>query len=71
MIKFTQSMQRWLIKYHQELVAPLLLGHLEKFTDEHMRDYLAWCHTDEGRSYLRGGCNYIENYQDDEGGLKC
>jgi len=60
MITFTQSMQKWLFEYHPELIAPLMFGHIENFTDEHAKEYLSWCKTDEGRSYLKGGCNYIE-----------
>ena len=60
MVKFTQSMQKWLFKYRPELIWPLTFGHLEEFTDDDLRAYLSWCQTDEGRSYLKGGCNYIE-----------
>ena len=60
MIRFTQSMSHWLWKYHTELIAPLLFGHLEEFTAEHAQEYLEWCTTDEGKSYLKGGCNYVE-----------
>lgn len=60
MVKFTQSMSHWLWKFHPELIAPLMFGHLEDFTKEHEQEYLSWCLTDEGRSYLKGGCNYVE-----------
>jgi len=60
MITFTQSMQKWLFEYHPELIAPLMFGHIENFTIEHTKEYLSWCQTDEGRSYLKGGCNYVE-----------
>jgi hypothetical protein len=60
MITFTQSMQKWLFDYHPELIAPLMFGHIENFTNEHAKEYLSWCKTDEGRSYLKGGCNYVE-----------
>lgn len=60
MVKFTQSMNHWLWEYHTELIAPLMFGHLEEFTAEYAQEYLEWCRTDEGRSYLVGGCNYVE-----------
>ena len=60
MVKFTQSMNHWLWEYHTELIVPLMFGHLEELTAEYAREYLEWCKTDEGRSYLKGGCNYVE-----------
>jgi len=60
MIKFTQSMSHWLWEYHTELIAPLMFGHLEEFIAEYVQEYLEWCETDEGKSYLKGGCNYVE-----------
>ncbi len=60
MIKFTQSMSHWLWEYHTELIAPLMFGHLEEFIAEYTQEYLEWCETDEGKSYLKGGCNYVE-----------
>lgn len=60
MVKFTQSMQIWLFKYHKELITPLMFGHMEVVTDEEAEEYLEWCKTDEGKSYLMGGCNYVD-----------
>ena len=36
-------------------------GHLELFTHEMREEYIAWCQSDEGKKYLKGG----ENYTDD------
>ena len=33
---------------------------MELFTDEMQKDYLEWCKTEEGKSYLVGGSNYRE-----------
>ena len=60
MIKFTQSMKAWLWKYHRELIVPLSFGHLEEFTEDLQQEYVEWCETDEGISYLQGGANYKE-----------
>lgn len=57
-VGFTQSLQAWLTKYYPELIGPLMFGHLELFTDELQQEYVEWCQTEEGRSYLKGGSNY-------------
>lgn len=61
MVKFTLSMEKWLIEFHPELIAPLMFGHVELFTDEMKKEYLEWCKSDEGREYLKGGSRYIDN----------
>lgn len=61
MVKFTLSFSIWLLKYHRELYAPLMFGHLEEFTEELYQEYLEWCLTDEGKQYLRGGSKYRED----------
>lgn len=58
MVKFTKSMEMFLINFHVELIAPLMFGHLELWTDELSKEYFEWLKTDEGKSYLEGGENY-------------
>ena len=60
MVKLTQSLQEWLWRYHRELIAPLMFGHTELFTDEMAQEYMRWCLTEEGRQYLKGGSQYKE-----------
>ncbi len=60
MVKLTQSLQEWLWRYHRELIAPLMFGHTELFTDELAQEYMAWCQTEEGKQYLKGGSKYKE-----------
>lgn len=64
MVKLTRSMQKWLWDNHRELVAPIMFGHIELFTPDMEKEYLAWCQTDEGKSYLKGGANYKEANMD-------
>lgn len=61
MVKLTYSMQKWLWDNHRELIAPIMFGHIELFTPDMGKEYLAWCQTDEGKSYLKGGANYKED----------
>lgn len=35
-----------------------MFGHTELFTEQMEQEYLDWCRTDEGKSYLEGGANY-------------
>ena len=58
MVKLTQSLQQWLFRNHPELIALIMFGHVELFTPEMQQEYLAWCRTDEGREYLKGGSKY-------------
>lgn len=58
MTEFTQSLEKWLTLYHSELITPLTFGHLEEFTPELKREYLAWCQTNGGRKYLEDGSEY-------------
>ena len=60
MVKLTASMEKWLWDNHKELLPLIMFGHLEEFTDEMKEEYLAWCQTEEGKSYLKGGANYHE-----------
>ena len=34
MVRFTLSMKEWIIKYHPELIVPIMFGHIELFTDK-------------------------------------
>lgn len=58
MVKLTQSLEHWLWENHKELIPLIMFGHLELFTPEMQQEYLDWCKTEEGKSYLRGGSNY-------------
>lgn len=58
MVRLTQSLEVWLWENHREKLPLIMLGHVELFTDEMQRDYIAWCQTDEGRQYLKGGSKY-------------
>lgn len=58
MVKLTMSMKEWLWRYHREVIHQVLFGHVEVITDEMYQEYLAWCTTDEGRQYLKGGSKY-------------
>lgn len=60
MVKLTASMSKWLWDNYKEKIPLIMFGHLEEFTDEMKEEYLAWCKTEEGRSYLEGGANYHE-----------
>lgn len=62
MIKMTQSLSVWLLKYHRDKYVTISFGHLEDFTDEMKKEYIDWVKTEEGRSYLKGGSNYDPEY---------
>lgn len=61
MIKTTCSLDYWMLKngYQKELTL-LKFGHTEVFTAAMRDEYLKWCETEEGLSYLQGGKNYRE-----------
>lgn len=61
MVRLTQSLQHWLFENHKDKIAPIMFGHTELLTDEMMAEYIEWCKTDEGKSYLKGGSNYKED----------
>lgn len=65
MVVLTQSMRVWLAEFHPELIVPIIFGHTELFTDELCREYVAWCQTEEGRRYLKGGDLYEEDPKGD------
>lgn len=58
LIKLTQSLEEYLIRFHPDTPPLIMLGHIELFTDEMQAEYLGWLKTPEGRSYLKGGSNY-------------
>lgn len=60
MVKLTQSLERWLMENQPDIIPLILFGHTELFTQEMNEQYLAWCQTDEGRKYLKGGSEYKE-----------
>lgn len=60
MVKFTQSLEQWLWVNHRDKIGPIAMGHTELMTDEMTIEYLNWCRTKEGQSYLEGGSNYKE-----------
>ena len=58
MVKLTKSLEHWLWKNHREKFHLILFGKTELFTEEMNQQYLEWCQTEEGKSYLEGGANY-------------
>lgn len=58
MVQLTQSLAQWLFQNHKDKIVLIMLGHTELFTEEMEQEYLAWCLTDEGKQYLKGGSNY-------------
>lgn len=61
MIKLTQSLTRWLLINHKDILHLIMFGHTELFTEDMQKEYFAWCQTDEGKQYLRGGSKYKED----------
>ena len=58
MVKLTQSLEHWLFENHRDIIAPIMFGHTELFTEEMQKEYLEWCQTDDGKQYLQGGSKY-------------
>lgn len=54
MVELTKSLQHWLWRNHKDIIAPLMFGHVELFTEEMKQEYLAWCATEEGKEFLKG-----------------
>lgn len=63
MVKMTQSLEHWLFKYHKDKMALIMFGHIELFTEEMQEEYIAWCKTDEGMQYLKGGRKYNPEHE--------
>ena len=61
MVRLTQSLQHWLFENHKDKIGLIMFGHTELLTDEMWADYIEWCKTEEGQSYLVGGSNYKED----------
>lgn len=61
MVILTQSLQQWLWENHPDKIGLIMLGHTELFTAEMQAEYLAWCKTEEGSKYLKGGSEYRED----------
>lgn len=60
MVKLTQSLKHWLLENHPDIIHLIMFGHTELFTPEMQAEYLAWCQTEDGRKYLKGGSEYKE-----------
>ena len=60
MVRLTQSLSHWLFVNHPKELPLIMFGHVELLTEEMYAEYLEWCQTDEGKSYLKGGENYKE-----------
>ena len=60
MIKLTRSLERFLFDNYKDILIPLSFGHQELLTEDIWNDYIDWCQTEEGKSYLLGGKNYKE-----------
>lgn len=60
MVEFTQSLERFLATHYPKEMVLIDFGHTELFTEQMKQEYLAWCQTDEGKTYLKGGANYKE-----------
>jgi hypothetical protein len=58
MVKLTKSLEHWLFINHKQLIPLIMFGHTELFTEEMSQEYLAWCQTEEGKQYLKGGSKY-------------
>ena len=54
MVTLTKSLRHWLFVNHPDKLALITLGHVELFTEEMEKEYLEWCKTEEGLSYLEG-----------------
>lgn len=64
MIKMTQSFRYWLFENHNDIFVLVMMGHLEYLTNDMFEQYLAWCQTDDGKQYLKGGSKYKEEDDD-------
>lgn len=56
-VRMTESLRQYVWKFHREKYPLILLGHVE-LLEEFWGDYIEWCQTPEGASYLEGGANY-------------
>lgn len=51
-VEMTKSFSAWCLKFHKDLLIPLMFGHIELLTEKLYEEYLDWVRTDEGRKYL-------------------
>jgi hypothetical protein len=63
-------MEAFLWKYHREKLAAICFGHTEEFTEEMAGEYAAWCLSDEGKQYLKGGSEYDPNHRGNKASAK-
>lgn len=61
MIRFTQSAAKFFFEKYPKEASLFMFSHTEAITGEMCKEYIEWCKTDEGRSYLKGGANYKED----------
>ena len=61
MVHMTQSFSHWLFANYKDIYPLVFYGHTELVTKEMYDEYIAWCQTEDGRSYLKGGSNYKED----------
>ena len=66
MVKLSLSLKHWLWENHRDIIGLLMFGHVELFTEDMRREYIAWCQTDEGKKYLKGGSEYKEEGKQDD-----
>lgn len=66
MVRLTQSLAHWLFENHKDIIHLIMLGHVELFTEEMQKEYIAWCQTDEGKQYLKGGSKYEDSERNRE-----
>lgn len=63
MVLITQSLMQFLKKKGLgTTLVQLGFGHSEALTPELEAEYIEWVQTEEGKSYLKGGENYNEEY---------
>lgn len=65
MYSFTPSAAKFFFDKYPQEASLFMFGHTEAITEEMCKEYIEWCQTDEGRSYLKGGANYKEDGGDD------
>ena len=56
--KLTASLEHWLVTNEPEVFVLISFGHIELFTEDMNKRYMAWLQTDEGKEYLVGGSKY-------------
>lgn len=61
MVKLTQSLSQYLFENYKEKLPLIMIGHAELFNYEMQKDYFAWCKTEHGKEYLKGGSKYKED----------